>query len=404
MSPEPSIARRIGIPPLVVLAAIWAVALLRDWVTLARFAFEDLTHFRQGGQFVRDGLSPYSASFVATGNHLPYIYPPVWAIVFAPLSLIPAPVIEAIWTAASLVALWLLVAISLRRLTGTQADATPGRRALIVTAAAVLALALGPVSEVLYFGQIGLFVVLACVTDAVILAERSSRYRGVLVGIATAVKLTPALIVVHWVITRQWRAAAVSIATTLACWGVSAILLPSAFVSYFFGGVMSSIPDAVGPERVSNQSIYGLLTRFLHELPPSALYLPIAAVVALVGLWLARRAHQRGDLLAAISIVGLTSVLVAPMSWQHHATWVIPAIGALIGDGRVRARLFAGLAALVLLYSPTQGAQVAALIGFTEFWNLMYVLLIVALSWIAWRSARDQPQSASIERYRSPVS
>jgi alpha-1,2-mannosyltransferase len=400
MSPEPSITRRIGIAPLVVLVAIWVVAIARDWVTLARFAFEDLTHFRQGGQFVRDGLSPYSAAFVTTGNHLPYIYPPVWALVFAPLSLVPAPLFEALWTATSLVALWVLVAISLRRLIGAE----PGgrrRRAAIVTGAAVLALALGPVAEVLYFGQIGLFVVLACVTDAVILAERSSRFRGVLVGVATAVKLTPALIVVHWLVTRQWRAAAVSMATTLACWGVSAVLLPGEFASYFFGGVMSGIPDAVGPERVSNQSLFGLLTRFLHELPPSALYLPLAIGVAVVGLWLARRAHDRGDLLAAISIVGLTSVLVAPMSWQHHAVWVIPAIGAVIGDGRHRIRLFGGLAALVLLYSPTQGAQVAALVGFTEFWNLMYVLLIGALTWIAWR---DQPQSASIERYRSPVS
>jgi alpha-1,2-mannosyltransferase len=381
MSQEPSLAGRIGKPVLAGVAAIWIGAVVRDWVTLARFAFQDLQHFRQGGEFVRQGLSPYTAAFTDTGNHLPYIYPPLWALVFAPLSLVPFTLLKVAWTLASLVALWALVSISLR----SALAAEPGdrrRRAAIATVAALLAVALGPVSEVLYFGQIGLFVVLACVLDAVILAERNSRFRGVLVGVATAVKLTPGLVIVHWLITRQWRAAITASATTLACWAVSAVLLPSEVRDYFFGGTIFGIAGRVGAERISNQSIFGLLTRLLGEAPSNVPYGVLAVAAACIGLWLARRAHVAGNLMAAISTVGLTSLLVAPMSWQHHAIWVIPAIGVVIGDGRQRARLFGGLAAFLALYSPTQGAQVAALVGFTEFWNLMYLVLIVAMAWI----------------------
>ena len=379
-----SVARRIGIPLLVGLAIVWLAVIARDFMTLAKFDYQDLNHFTQGGQFVRDGLSPYSTAFTQMGNGLPYIYPPVWAIVFAPLSLLPVLVLRVLWTGATLVALWALVALSIRQLT----RAEPGgrrQRLLLTTAAAVLTLPLGAVAEVLYYGQVGVFVVLACIVDAVLLRERRSTWQGVLVGIATAVKLTPALIVVHWVLTRQYRAAVTAGATTLVCWGGAAVLVPKLVADYFFGGFVFGIASRIGAERVNNQSLFGLLTRLFGETPPMPLYLALAGTVALLGLFLAWRAHRSGNLLAAIAIVGLTSVLVAPMSWQHHACWIIPALGAVIGDGRRKVRLLGGLAALVALYSPTQGAQLAAYIGFTEFWNLMYVLIIGALAWLVWR-------------------
>ncbi len=380
-----SVARRVGVPLLVGLALVWVALMARDFMTLAKYDYQDLNHFTQGGQFVRDGLSPYTTAFTQVGNGLPYIYPPVWAIVFAPLSLLPTVVLRILWTGGTLIALWALVALSIRQLTAAE----PGshrRKLLLITAATVLTLPLGAVAEVLYFGQVGVFVVLACTVDAVLLRERRSRWQGVLVGIATAIKLTPALIIVHWVLTRQFRAAATATATTLACWGVAGLLLPKLVADYFFGGFVFGIASRIGAERVNNQSLFGMLTRLFGETPPMPVYLALAGTVALVGLFLAWRAHRSGSLLAAIAIVGLTTVLVAPMSWQHHACWIIPALGAIVADGRSKVRLLGGLAALVALYSPTQGAQLAAYIGFTEFWNLLYVLLIAALAWLVWRS------------------
>ena len=384
-----SVARRVGIPLLVGLALVWLALMARDFMTLAKFDYQDLNHFTQGGQFVRDGLSPYTTAFTQVGNGLPYIYPPVWAIVFAPLSLLPTLALRVLWTGGTLVALWALVALSIRQLTAPE----PGgrrQRLLLITAATILTLPLGAVAEVLYYGQVGVFVVLACTVDAVLLRERQSRWQGVLVGLATAIKLTPALIIVHWVLARQFRAAITAAATTLAAWGVAAVLLPKLVADYFIGGFVFGIAGRIGAERVNNQSIFGMLTRALGETPPMPLYLALAGTAALIGLFLAWRAHRAGNLLAAIAIVGLTTVLVAPMSWQHHACWIIPALGAIVADGRSRVRLLGGLAALVALYSPTQGAQLAAYVGFTEFWNLMYVLLIAAMTWLVWRARPAQ--------------
>ena len=36
--------------------------------------------------------------------------------------------------------------------------------------------------------------------------------------------------------------------------------------------------------------------------------------------------------------MGLTGLLVSPVSWIHHAIWIVPATGVLLGSGRTRAQ------------------------------------------------------------------
>ena len=49
-----------------------------------------------------------------------------------------------------------------------------------------------------------------------------------------------------------------------------------------------------------------------------------------VGLGIARRAHQRGWLWHEAAAVGLVGVLISPVSWIHHFVWVIVALAALL--------------------------------------------------------------------------
>ena len=121
---------------------------------------------------------------------------------------------------------------------------------------------LHPVSDGIRFGQVNAFMVLACLMD---LREPRPGLvrrvpRGVLVGLAMAVKLTPGVFVVHFLVTKRWKEAATAVGTAVAVTIGMWVLLPQASFA-FWGGALQD-PARLGPNGgTSNQSIRGFLLR-----------------------------------------------------------------------------------------------------------------------------------------------
>ena len=166
--------------------------------------------------------------------------------------------------------------------------------------------------------------------------EGSRLPKGVLVGRVTAIKLVPAIFLLYWLVTKQWRAAFVGCATALRATFFVALLRPDLSRRYWLE-IFARV-DRIGGDLgiVANQSINGLL----HRLDMSGFlpWAPLACVVFVAGFGRARAAHVEGDELAAVTLVGITSLLVSPVSWIHHAVWIVPITGVLLGDGRSRGR------------------------------------------------------------------
>jgi alpha-1,2-mannosyltransferase len=159
------------------------------------------------------------------------------------------------------------------------------------------------------------------------------------------VKLTPGIFVAYWIVTRRWRAAITSIVTTIGLWLAVAAVRPDLAREYLVRVAFRA--DVIGdPGFVSNQSIYGALARADWTGP---LWLVLAATVLVVGLLRAKGAHARGNELAAATLVGVTSLLISPISWIDHAVWIVPASGLVLWDGRSTWRRVSW-AALVTLF------------------------------------------------------
>ena len=124
-------------------------------------------------------------------------------------------------------------------------------------------------------------------------------------------------------------------ATAVGLWGVTAMVRPGVSRTYWLD--VLTHPERTGdPAAVMDQSTNGLLHRVGWS---SALVWAVLACVAIgVGLWRARRAHVAGDELAAISLVAIATLLASPVSWIHHAVWIVPATAVLLGDGTDRRR------------------------------------------------------------------
>lgn len=278
-----------------------------------------------------DGRPLYEFGFPAIDGTLTFAYPPFAAIVLSPLAIFDIPTTVVLFTQISLLALaaavWWLVLPMVNKYRWN---------ALYVWALAVpVAFALKPVWLTVGIGQINLVLLLLVLTDFVLLYNKS-RFAGIGIGLAAAIKLTPLLFIVYLVTTRRWRATLTAAGTAVAATAVGFIVLPSASW-YYFSELVFNIKSISNMGRSPNQSLAGVVARVTGEaVAPTLPWLALAVPVLVFAMWRARRLYGRGADLAGFAVVGLTTCLVSPISWSHHLVWVVLALAVLVNAAAQR--------------------------------------------------------------------
>ena len=272
--------------------------------------FPDLHVYRYGGEAVLDQWPVYASDDPVTGY--PFTYPPIGAVAFVPLALVPGWLAAALWTAAGAGCLAASVVV-VRRALGRS---TPG---WLVVASSVAALGLEPVWQNLSFGQVNLVVMLAVLVDCL---GRERRWSGILIGLAAAVKLTPLVFVVLLVLVGRRSAAARAVLTFAATVGIGLVAVPGAS-AYWTESLLD--PTRVGPPALAhNQSITGALTRLLDGPPETLVWVAVAGPVMLATLLVAAGWWRRGDVVLATCLGAVAMLLASPVSWSHHWVWAVP--------------------------------------------------------------------------------
>lgn len=248
-----------------------------------------------------------------------FTYTPFAALLLLPLAWLSEEQSHLATNVVNVGCLLLLVGLSLRALNFRR----DRRFWLAVVAFGIAVSVLEPAHKTIWHGQINLVLavlVLGCLTLPL------GRWRGIGVGLAAGIKLTPMFFVFYLALTRNWRAVATVVATFAATVAVGLAVLPGQ--AWRFWTSILGNTSRIGPDDwPANQSVKGVLVR-LGTLgvwdAPSWLWLPLGVVVGATGLWAALRAHRRGAVLLAVTVTGLTSCAVSPFSWGHHWVWVVP--------------------------------------------------------------------------------
>lgn len=258
---------------------------------------------------------------------LPFTYPPFAAVMLYPLHFVPFGVLAFLWHVAIVAALYGVVRVS-QRLIGTAADRTA---AMLWTAVSIW---IEPLRSNFDYGQINVFLVLA-----VLYAVHTTRWwlSGALVGVAAAVKLTPAVAGIYLLGARRWSAALFSLAVFILTIGVS-LLVVGDQARYYFTDLLGDA-HRVGPIATSfNQSWRGAISRIVgYDAGYGPLVLAALVVTAVVAV-LAWRALDGSDALGRLLVVELFGLLLSPISWTHHWVWLVPLMIWLI-HGPLRERL-----------------------------------------------------------------
>jgi alpha-1,2-mannosyltransferase len=309
--------RRVVARPAVVLAftiASCAFGLLMALMAL-RSAAIDLEVYRAAGRAVLGGTPLYEQPLWAG---LRFTYPPWAAILFTPLASLPlAQAVTVICNCALLVLItawsWQAVGVA------------PGRRLVVMSSVTASLLFFSEaVHATVYVGQVNLVLLALILGD--LLRDDEHRSKGIGLGIAAGIKLTPLIFVLYLMATRRFRAAGVTTAAFLATVAVGFLILPRDSVRYWLAGTFADA-SRIYPNVVSthNQSLRGILLRLgvtADSVGPIWLVLALgtAASTIVVAAW----ASRRGEQLLAVTLCGLCSAALSPWSWGHHWVWLAP--------------------------------------------------------------------------------
>lgn len=301
----------------------------------------DLDVYRIGGRAWLRGDSLYGGlPPTPAGARLPFTYPPVAAVLLAPLALVPAVLAGTVLTLVSVA----LMATVLRRF-------QPGAAGWLLPAV----LFLEPVRNTLNFGQVNIILMALVAFD--VLSVPAGRGRGALTGLAAAVKLTPAAFVLFFLLKRDYRAAATAGVSFAAVTGLGFLADGRDSVRYWTSTVFQA--GRVGhPFYAGNQSLLAVLARAGLGSPYElTAWLVLSLAVLVVASFGMRRALAAGEAGLALGLNALAALLISPISWSHHWVWCVPVILTLASMARRRRSVTAGMAAACGLVVFAAGPQ-----------------------------------------------
>ncbi|SDP57821.1 alpha-1,2-mannosyltransferase [Actinopolyspora xinjiangensis] len=341
--------------------------------------------------WVTDGRIPRGWAPLSNGVLLPWVYPPFAVLPLSPFGLVP------MWLAtASLWALNVLALATVIHLVTRHCWPSVGPRgAAVVTLAALSpSLWLEPVHSGFGQGQVNLLLMGVIALDC--LAPWPRWPRGVLIGAAAAIKLTPAAFVLFFLVRRDTRSVIRLVVTGAACTALGFAVDARASVDYWFRAGPAS--EVAGHPLNSNQSVMGALARMMPNSPWQVIaWAIITALLVGVVVGVLRRCDAPTGMVA----VGLLTLLVSPTSWSNHWVWCVPAVLLLFGAALRRggyllpaAGVLVTATVVVAPYHFLPHGQRREL-GWTPWQHLIgdcYVLLaVLALLLLWWRLRRVEP-------------
>lgn len=327
-----------------VLAEVAVVAVVVS-IALTRSSGLDFEVYRLGALTWLSGDDLYAPlPPTSNGTVLPFTYPPFALMALLPTAMLPPALGLPLVTVLSMVLLGGVVFVLVLALRGTGRGYTVP--ALVAIGAQLLTPLADPVHSTLGFGQVNILLMAMVTADCLApdrLVARGRWPRGVLVGLAAAIKLTPAAFVLFFVLRKDFRAAGTAVGTFLTSVGAAFVVLPGPSLDYWTR-VMFATERIGPPDHVSNQSLRGAAARLFPEVGGTALWLFTALLVLALTVFAVRRARRPEVALAAVALCGL---LVSPVSWVHHWVWLVPAL-LVLGRQAVATRSFWTGAAVVL--------------------------------------------------------
>jgi alpha-1,2-mannosyltransferase len=288
----------------------------------------DLNVYRAGARVLIDGGDLYGPlPPAAPGLELPFTYPPIAAVLLAPLALLPVALDSLISIAVTALLLGLVMRLVLSEL-GLRSRPRLNWAVIVAMPAALI---LDPVRVALLDGQIDVVLMALVTLDTIGPGARLGpcRLRGALVGLAAALKLTPAVFVLFFLVRGDRRSVATAAVSFAAFTGIGMLVAPRDSIEYWGHTVFQT--GRIGSVWYgANQSLEAMLARAGLTGRGLSLGWLLGCLLVLAMAWTTmRRAAGHANVVGTLLLNALAELLISPISWTHHWVWIVPMIVAL---------------------------------------------------------------------------
>jgi len=361
----------------------------------------------------------------------PYVHLPLLAYMLSPLARIGSfPIASQVLTVANVLAtlgiVWFAAKIFDNRLL------RPAPLAAILLVVTVSE----PLRYSLFLGQTTPLVLFAMVYAIHLSRQGHPVPAGILLALATAIKITPVIVALYWLWNRRQRRSAMTFAVSMALIIAASVLLVGWQANVDYAHTLRRVSDS-GLPSFNNHSLVGwALTRSVSEerlrdftiVPISTAVrlfnlTLLAATVAAVG-FLGRFLARRGDAGRAsddrtcddldrllISALFLLPLVFTPISWTHYYLAMVVPILALSGAYLDRRAQWGGVLVVLLVLLNTQPVATDSMLGrigilvHAHLWSaVLAVMALLGLPLAAWRRDRSStPERRGFRRGRQTV-
>ena len=314
------------------------------------FKLDSFVYYEAVRQWL-DGGDLYSW-YANPPQHLwPFTYTPLAAWLIAPLTRMSYQSATVLLVVATPLCAAVTAYATLRRL-GTGSRTAHG---LAPWLALIAVVALEPFPKTMEYAQVNA-ILMALVAVDLLAVPGHSRWRGVLSGLAAAIKLTPAVAILVLLARREWRAAATMAGSAVGLTVLAALAAPAESWEFFTSAMWD--PGRAGfADYSGNQNLKGAIARGLPESAWNPTWAACSLLAVAAAWFLCRRlgrlqvtseADDEAGLVLTlqVGVVMVLGLLVSPISWSHHWVWCLPALMS-VGTATWRWRSTAlGLAAI----------------------------------------------------------
>ena len=332
-APNPSRSITVGIKDLLGLLSVLGIAagLIANKILIERYNWRiDAAVYREGALALVNGESLYAQPFDMGDISLPFIYPPIGAILFAPWGYFDFITVE---LAGNLVVIGSSLLLLLCLYLVTNAVLSGRDKLLAFTIAAIswpIALFAEPVFLNADLGQINILIMALVVMDLLPIKRRIPR--GVLIGLAAAIKITPLAMLLYFLVKKDFRGIINAVISLLAFTAIGAVLAWENTKEFFSSTLLNLSAEGdsgVDTTFQSNSSIQAMLYRWWSSKAdaeasslPTILWIVLSLIAVAAVAYLMHQLFSRGLHVEAVMVNAMLMLLISPISWSHHWVWL----------------------------------------------------------------------------------